>query len=251
MLLEHLSQLGRNLIPRICPLCLAHADDSGLCKDCLSELPTFGHCCRICLAPLTPQAGAVCARCTAGVIYDRIRAVSPYIPPLSHLISQFKYRKELKLSKTLATLLATAVTQHNSRLPDLLLPVPLHRQRIRQRGFNQAVEIGRALSAQLKIPLDSACVCKVKKTPPQTALSKRQRQQNIKGAFRLRYVPEVKSVAIVDDVMTTGATVVEIASLLKRSGVQHVEAWVLARTTAFRQSRSNAINSAMNITMPT
>ena len=231
MLSNYADLFSRNLIPRVCLLCLAHAGSSGLCRNCLSELPTFGSCCQICLMPLPPQAGVACAQCLAGVAYNRIVAISPYVAPLSHLISQFKYHQNLKLSKTLGTLLATCVHHYSLRRPQLLLPVPLHKRRIQQRGFNQAVEIGRVLAAQTKIPLDNHCVIKMKETPPQTALSRRQRGQNIKGAFSLRHLPSVQSVAIIDDVVTTGATISEIASLLRRSGVSHIEAWVLARTT--------------------
>ena len=218
------------IFPNYCPACLSAVSGTGLCHNCLSSLASLGPSCRICLAPIEQPEKNVCVRCAAGVPFDRVIALTRYMPPLSDLICRLKYRRQIYLAKVLGTLLAIHIKKHCRTLPELLVTVPLHKQRIRQRGFNQAVEIARTVVAQLDLKADYQCVEKTKATPLQTTLNARQRRRNLKGAFRLRYPVHAKSVVVLDDVMTTGTTVSEIASLLKANGVSRVEVWTLART---------------------
>ncbi len=146
------------------------------------------------------------------------------------LISRFKYHHTLRLTETLTNLMLAYLRTHSEPLPDCILPVPLHPARIRERGFNQATEIARTLSRRIKVPYDKHCVVRIKKTPPQTSLKRKQREQNLKGAFALRRRPPPGRIAVLDDVMTTGTTFAEIAKLLKRNGVEYIEVWSLART---------------------
>ncbi len=114
--------------------------------------------------------------------------------------------------------------------PDSFVPVPLHHTRLRRRGFNQSLEIARVLSRRLGTPFDARCLKRIRASVPQTALPAKQRLQNPKGTFALRRAPRGRSIAIVDDVMTTGATANEAARVLRKAGVEHVEVWVAART---------------------
>ena len=214
-----------------CPVCLSAAERAGLCKNCLANLIQPRHRCRICLAPIERQAGNICIHCSAGVPFDQVVALARYTPPLSDLICRLKYRNHIHLAKVLGTLLANHIKKHQRTLPELLIAVPLHKQRIQQRGFNQAVEIARTVSAELNLKTDFRCIEKSKSTPLQTTLNSHQRRNNLKDAFRLKHSVCTKSVALLDDVMTTGATASEIASLLKKAGVRRVEVWVLARTS--------------------
>jgi len=165
-----------------------------------------------------------------GVPFDQVVALSSYAPPMSDLICRLKYHKQLDVAKVLGTLLADHVKLHHQTLPELLLAVPLHKTRLWQRGFNQSVEITRVLSKKLNLKANYQSLRKCKLTPLQTTLNARQRRLNLKGAFSLRAALAAKSVAVIDDVLTTGTTASEIAKLLKKNGVLRVEVWVLART---------------------
>ncbi len=222
---------SKSTFSKHCPVCLSAAERAGLCRNCLLSLIQPRHSCRICLVPLERQAGNICISCAAGVPFDQVISLARYTPPLSDLICRLKYHNHIHLAKVLGTLLANHIKKHQRTLPELLIAVPLHKQRIQQRGFNQAVEIARTVSAQLNLKTDYRCIEKSKKTPLQTTLNSHQRRNNLKGAFHLRHSVCTESVALLDDVMTTGATVSEIASLLKKEGVRRVEVWVLARTS--------------------
>ena len=214
-----------------CPVCLSATEHSGLCENCLSSLIQPKHSCRICLVPIERQAGNICIQCSTGVPFDQVVALARYTPPLSDLICRLKYGNHIHLAKVLGTLLANHIKKHQRTLPELLIAVPLHKQRIQQRGFNQAIEIARTVSAELNLKTDYRCIEKSKITPLQTTLNSHKRRNNLKGAFHLRRQVLARSVALLDDVMTTGATVSEIASLFKKQGVRRVEVWVLARTS--------------------
>lgn len=215
-----------------CPLCLARVPHAGLCSACAAELPRLPvmHCQR-CAEPLVGTQTEECARCLSDPPpYDRAYCALAYAPPVSILISWFKYHHMLRLTETLAHLMLAYVRTRSEPLPDCILPVPLHPVRIRERGFNQATEIARSLSRHTRVPYDKACVVRIKKTPPQTSLKRALREKNLKGAFALRRRPPPGRIAVLDDVMTTGTTFAEIAKLLKRNGVEYIEVWSLART---------------------
>jgi ComF family protein len=128
----------------------------------------------------------------------------------------------------LGTLLADFLS-HNGAMPDLILPVPLHKDRYRERGFNQSIEIARVVASRLKIPLDLSSCLRHRNTFRQTDLSAKQRRANLHNAFMINRPLTVQHVAILDDVMTTGSTANELAKTLKKSGVNRVDIWVCAR----------------------
>ena len=215
-----------------CPLCLARQGREGLCPECAFELPRLPSSrCRRCAEPLVNVQSDECARCLSNPPpYDRAYCAFAYAPPISTLICQFKYQHRLQLTGVLVNLMFAYVTSRTEPLPECIVPVPLHSMRIRERGFNQSAEIARKLSRRLGIAYDKNCVARIRKTPPQTSLTHAQRKRNLKGAFALRHRPSAKHIALLDDVMTTGTTFAEIGALLKRSGVEHIEVWSLART---------------------
>jgi len=166
-------------------------------------------------------------------LYTKIHAPFLYDAAIRYLIIELKFNKQLLYAHLLATLLANDIQQHwaQSDLPDFLLPIPLHPHRLRKRGFNQAMEICRVLSKKLHIPILSQQISKVHSTIPQAELSAQQRQDNLKHSFQLKHRLANARFAIVDDVITTGATINEVAQLLQNSGLnQPIYAWACAKT---------------------
>lgn len=178
-----------------------------------------------------------CAQCCASSgILTRIIAAYRYEFPLGRLIQQMKYHEKRQVARVFGSLLARAVrrTTRNTQLPDMLIPVPLHRRRQLQRGFNQARDIAKWCAKDLNnLPVDD-CVSRVVDTESLAGLNRAERQYRILGAFRTTAAVADKRVAIVDDVLTTGATARELARELYDSGASSVELWVLARTSRIR-----------------
>jgi ComF family protein len=222
-----LPALGR-LFGGACFLCRGAADDA-LCAACDADLPVLGAArCPRCALP-SPR-GATCGRCLAHApAFDATVAALAYAFPADALVHALTFRGALALAAVLGAHLERAL---GDALVDLIAPVPLSAQRLRERGFNPALEIARTLSR--RGPLVPALLERSRDTPPQTALPWGERQRNVRGAFRVARGSEVTdaSVAVVDDVMTTGATLDEIARTLKEAGAARVSCWVVARTPA-------------------
>ena len=194
-----------------------------LCAACEGELPRLaGALCPRCALP-SPN-GAVCGRCLADPPgYDATIAVFAYEFPADALVHALKFRGELALAGFLGKRLSEKATQSVDRV----IPVPLSAARLRSRGYNQAVEIARhVLPGKMDIDV---CVRRQDSTP-QMQLPWDERQRNVRGAFRFRRPLLGATVAVVDDVMTTGATLDELARTLKRAGASRVVNWVVART---------------------
>ncbi len=151
-----------------------------------------------------------------------------YQGAIRHLITTLKFNADFKNARLLGLLLSEYLNS-TAEKPELLIPMPLHNARYRQRGFNQTIEIARTVSTQLKIPLEINTCLRDRDTPHQTALSAKQRRKNIKNAFSITKTIHAKHVAILDDVMTTGSTAHELARVLKKAGVGRVDVWVCAR----------------------
>lgn len=195
-----------------------------LCAQCEAELPRLDQpLCPRC-ALLSPGA-MVCGRCLGqSPAYDATQAALAYEFPADALVHALKFRGELALAPLLAGLLVDKVRTANV---DHVVPVPLSAQRLRQRGFNQAAEIARYLRKDL---LELSLCERTRDAPPQMELPYDQRQRNVRGAFRCARNLAGARVAVVDDVMTTGATLDEMARTLKAAGARHVSNWVIART---------------------
>jgi len=218
------------------PSCQHH----DLCNNCLLELPLIMNPCLVCGLPLPSRelAGSLCGTCMA-TPRSFCRSVIPfhYQPPLSSLIAGFKYRQKLASGPVLGEQLASHIARQylHAPLPSLMIPVPLHKSRIRKRGYNQALEIARTLSRDLDITISRDIVSRSRNTAHQTGLSARARKKNLRAAFTVndefQFSPNT-IVAIVDDVVTTGITVSEIAEVLLRAGASQVHVWAIARTVA-------------------
>jgi ComF family protein len=157
---------------------------------------------------------------------------------VDRLVTGAKYRRRLQdarlLGELLAESLAVAVREAAVEPVDLVVPVPLHRQRLGERGYNQALEIARPVAKQLRLPLQPGICKRVRATAEQAGLRAAERRRNLRSAFAA--APSVRGarVAIVDDVITTGSTVAAVAQSLRRAGASEIQAWVVARTPDYR-----------------
>lgn len=205
-----------------------------LCVDCSRDLPWNDQACQHCALPL-PHAEPLCGQCLNQPPPYRALSVFRYAFPADRLLARLKYHGRLEPGQVLGGLLADVVTAGNDAIPDLLLPVPLHPERLRERGFNQAVELARPLAKALGLPLELQLLARHQHTRMQKSLNARERHANLRHAFRLdssRYeaLGQPRSVAIIDDVLTTGATASAISRLLLQAGVTDIRVWTLART---------------------
>jgi len=228
-----LSQLLNAVIPQSCLLCGDQGQgDRLLCEGCKADLPWLGHHCSICAIPLPVDAPDTCGHCQSKApAFDHVQALFHYRSPVNKLITGLKFNNRLVNARMLGDLLATEIQADCKDRPEALLPVPLHNGRLRERGFNQALELARPLAKLWNIPLLKQPVSRVRATAAQMELPAKQRHQNIRGAFSYTSSLDYRRLAIVDDVMTTGATVNELARLLKKQGVQTVQVYAIARAS--------------------
>lgn len=231
------------LYPPTCVLCGAAGDDGlDLCAGCRGDLPVIGPCCTRCALPFAapvraqPTGAAVCGTCRRDPPpFSRCLAVFRYEDPLPMLVAGLKFRGRLNVLRLMGLLMARRLLEADQDvstpvLPDLIVPVPLHRRRLRRRGYNQALELAKIVAGRLRVPV-SACACERQlATPPQVGLDATERLRNVRGAFRATRRLDGLRVAVLDDVVTTGGTVSEMARVLIGAGCRRVDVWTIART---------------------
>ncbi|HET7650743.1 MAG TPA: ComF family protein [Gammaproteobacteria bacterium] len=202
-----------------------------ICPSCERELPWNRHACRRCATPL--PAGSddrVCGHCLRHPpVWDQARSPLLYGWPLDQLIQRFKFHSDLTTGHLLGSLLANFLAADPGPRPALLIPVPLHTSRIRERGFNQAVELARPVAGRLRIPLALHVCRRVRPTDVQSRLDHKARLRNMRGAFEVTAGVAGRDVAVLDDVVTTGATVAALAGCLHAAGAARIRVWSLAR----------------------
>jgi ComF family protein len=218
----------RSQLPGRCVLCLARDAHHGMCTDCLADLPPLpSERCPVCALP--SPAGATCGACSTNApSYDAVRAALPYAFPIDALVGALKYGDRLALAPVLGHLLAECVKV--DPLPDAIVPMPLAPQRLRTRGFNQALELTGAFPRRWLDLVVSNALERRRDTAPQASLPLSDRNANVRDAFHARRRFDGLDVVVVDDVMTTGATLQEAAATLKRAGAARVRGWIVART---------------------
>lgn len=223
-------------IPGRCWLChlFLACPSWGLCSRCSATFPPPLSVCPQCGLPALSERLS-CGRCLLSPPeWDRLIYVADYQPPLRDLIHDLKFNGIPALAPTLARLLLLSILyarrEHQLRLPDIILGVPLHQRRIFWRGYNQSALIATSLSHWLGCRYEHQAIRRIQARSAQHQLSARQRQFNLKGAFRVEIPVTGLHIALVDDVVTTGNTVAEIARLLKKQGAATVQVWCLCRT---------------------
>ncbi len=229
-LIERCSDL---LLAPACVLCGAEAAGSRLCADCVALLEHSGPACARCAEPL-PMATPLCGKCLQRPpAFDAAWAGFIYRAPFDHLVQRLKFNDALSVGRALAPIWSAALRARlqapDAIQPQALIPIPLHRSRLRQRGYNQAFELARDLGAELELPVLPQALLRTRATAPMPGLDLPTRRRNIRGAFGLGQAALPQRVALIDDVMTSGSTLNEAAKTLKRAGVERVEVWVLAR----------------------
>jgi ComF family protein len=215
-------------LPARCAFCSAALPGGAVCAGCAASLPWNDPACLRCALPL--PGGGTCGTCSrAPPPFDAAWCAFRYEAPVDALVQGLKFNARLQHAPLLGALLAQRLAQRATPLPELLLPVPLHAWRLARRGFNQALEVARHLAPALALTLAPTGARRVRRTQEQTDLSAAQRRRNVRGAFAVDAALAGRSVALLDDVMTTGATLAELARACRAAGAARIEAWAVAR----------------------
>lgn len=231
ILAEKLRRLRRRALdfalPQDCLLCAAPAAGDLLCAACADELPRLAQSrCPRCALPA--PGGEVCGRCQRHPPhFDRLLAVFPYAFPIDRMLQQLKYGHQLALAAWFGERLLPLAERLAA---DLIVPLPLHPERMTARGFNQAIEIARPLARATGLPLDTAICTRQRATPPQEGLNLRERRRNLRNAFACNATLAGMHVLLVDDVVTSGATIGECARTLRLHGAREISVLAVART---------------------
>jgi ComF family protein len=221
------------LFPPTCVLCADPGQGTrlDLCAGCAHDLPLNTCACPQCGEPL-PESAATkqCGECLRHPPrFHAAHCAYRYGFPVDHLVRGLKYSGRMPYARVLGGLLAQQLVRRLNAVPQCILPVPLAEQRFRERGFNQAIEIGRELEAQLAIPLRCDVVTRIRDTREQAGLDRKGRRKNVRNAFKVLRPLNAQRIAILDDVVTTGSTVNELARVLRKAGTEHIEVWAVAR----------------------
>lgn len=221
-----------HLFPARCILCgNKGVENRDLCAACYVELPRNSPRCYRCANDFdAPHSQTrICPKCLAdSPAFDETLAPFVHHRAIRYLIIQLKFHNHYPSARLLGGLLADYVKQ-TAELPDCIIPVPLHKNRYRERGFNQSIEIARVVAKNLSVPLDLNSCQRHRDTAHQVGLRGDERNDNMKNAFSISPDFRAKHVALVDDVMTTGSTVHELAAALKKAGCHRVQVWVCSK----------------------
>lgn len=230
---DSIATLRHLLAPPRCMLCRTPLASGLLCSGCEHDLPWNAPACPSCALPQksTSSSASICAQCQKrSPPFDAAWAAFRFATPIRQSILDLKYHAGFMQARLLGEAMATQLAQRAAPLPELLLPVPLHTGRLRRRGYNQALELARVLAQRLDLDCDPRAVRRLRATADQIGQSAAARRRNLKGVFAVSPRVAGRRVALVDDVMTTGSTLAELARVCRKAGTASVEVWVAART---------------------
>lgn len=224
-----------NIFTGTCILCgMSSRRKQDLCKKCEAELPWIEKSCFRCGQPLDNENITECGQCLQKIIpFDRTIALFHYKKPIDILIKGLKFTNKLIYARILGDLLGAKLQQSykHDKPPDTIIPVPLHKKRLQERGYNQALEIARPIASKFNIPIDYQSCQKVKHTKAQASIPAQERLNNMQKAFVVSKKFCAKHIAIIDDVITTGATIRELSAAFRQHGAQTIDIWCCARTS--------------------
>ncbi len=220
------------LFPPQCTHCQQHTGGAklGYCSQCYADLPFIEHSCQQCGQPFSGLSDH-CGKCLSSPpTFDQCFCPFEYASPISDDICRLKYGDQPQISRQLASLFLNELQQYGLVRPQALVAVPMHPAKLRERGFNQSIQLAKQLGKALDIPVLQGILAKTTITPRQATQTLTQRKTNVAGSFSIQESVPYQHVAIVDDVVTTGATVEEISKILKKNGVDYIQVWGIART---------------------
>ena len=224
------------MLPPACVLCgMTTRRFLNICIACQKDLPILAYPCPQCAQnlPMSAKKRLKCGACLSNPPpFDCTFALFPYLAPVVKLITDLKFHHQLSHAKLLGDLMTEKIHTDwytNGCLPEVILPIPLHAKRLKERGFNQALEIANPIAKSLSIPLDRHGVVRIKHTAAQSSLHAAERKLNMAQAFELRHDYRGKHIAVLDDVITTGHTMIEFCRLLKSHGARKIDVWCCAR----------------------
>lgn len=235
------SALSDFVYPPHCSLCKVplKAHERVVCAGCWSKVQVIaGPRCATCGCPLDEPA-PTCTNCESETLnFDRARILSPFDETIQSLIHQLKYRGKRSIGHRLGAMLGELImSDGDSDGVDVIVPVPLHPSREKERGYNQSALVARAIGDRLGVEVNTALLVRTRRTRTQTKLSAEKRVKNVAGAFAVKYPEPVrgKAILLVDDVLTTGATVNACAQALSEAGAKRV--WLAALAHPFSEAR--------------
>lgn len=204
-----------------------------ICRDCEQNLPFLTQICERCATPLFTLSDPICGKCLKDKhhFYETIAVPFSYHFPINAFIIRLKFLKDLKYARLLGELFAEHLAKKYeiAAKPACIIPVPLHVTRLRERGFNQALEIAKPIAKALSIPIRLDLVKRVKNTLPQSNLSKKERKQNMRSAFTINKIEGLQHIAVIDDVITTGQTILALSASLKQAGIKTIDVWCVSK----------------------
>lgn len=220
-------RLYSKLMPIPCRLCGTMSQHHAICRSCIQDLPLLDAVCPRCALPM--MNSNLCGQCLRHPLeQDSSFSLFRYQNPIDRLIADFKYHQKLYLGELFAELMSNELKRRC--LPSLIIPIPLHPNRMRQRGYNQSYELAKALSKQLDLPTSNQYLIRTVDTQSQASVPFKARKKNIQHAFELVQTNVPGHVALIDDVLTTGHTANAAAKLLRKAGATRIEVWTIART---------------------
>ena len=235
MVNEWISFNQSRFLPQHCELCGGRSDLNALiCDGCLKDLPILSAACEQCGIQLDEhQDSKLCGACQSDPpSFALTRCLFTYQYPVDRLVQRFKFGEQLILARLFGELMGRSMRAYYAEseyFPQGLLPVPLHPNRLRERGFNQAFELAKFCKMTSGIPILDNCCVRVKDTSHQPGLSRAARRTNLRGAFKITSTHVPKRIALIDDVLTTGTTCETLSQALIKAGVESVHLWCIAR----------------------
>lgn len=233
MLDKYLGAIKNLLFPRLCFHCERKITQGYLCRECEEKivfLSPWG--CRYCLSPLTVSSSGTCLKCSEKEYpYQKLISATAYREPLASLIHLFKYENYDYLAEFLSSLIVKHLskTGFNPEEHQFITPIPLHKDKLKTRGYNQSGLLAKLLSNHFKIPFRNDIICKTDIRPSQTKLPRRERAKNVQGVFTVRKNLEGKNVILVDDIFTTGSTAGSCSRALKEKGAGNITIITLSK----------------------
>ena len=230
--IKRVSRILDWLFPSTCPKCETHLSFGEDCpSDCGYVDPAPINPCRRCSLEI-PFGTERCGECLSTYRhFDKCIAAFRYHGPIRDLVLDLKNSGNRGTLRKLSAALVDQILRNGKTIPEVIIPVPMHRESLKSRGFNQSTMLATAVGKQLKIPVDRKLLVKQRKTPKQAELRLRERKKNLRSAFKLNKSNSYKNVAIIDDVVTSTSTISEICKILKKNGVDYIEVWSIARAS--------------------